>query len=278
MKKYFVIFLSILTFQFSCKKDLDIKTPQADFSVGGQSGGFTITYTDTSFIIGTHDALILMNQSTNADSVAWNFDNGKKSNSNNPLLTYDNPGNYSVSLTAYGKNGIKSVVSKKIKVMERILKTFSINNLDLNRFAPSQSGLPIFSKLNIWLEIKFSQSTTDALTSNGDILAPVVYKSPIFANIDSSFHSSLTFTLPTINKVIINSPVNNYDYTSKGRGVIVNLYGQDNSGTYLLASSAWSGTGLQILNGGNPASSKHFGLQTFVAGSPTNIKLDCEYQ
>jgi len=272
-----LIFFSILItiFEFSCKKDTtQLMQAKADFSVGGQLGGLVITYTDSSFIIGTHDALVLMNQSTNADSIIWNFGNGKTANNNNALLSYDSAGNYIVSLTAFNKNGTKSVTSKKVIAMERVVKRLSINNLQLNRFAPSQNGLPTFSKVNLWLEIKFSQTWTDSITPTGDILAPVIYKSPAFTNIDSSLHSSLTFTLP--NKVIINYPVNNYDYTSKGRGTIVNLYAQDNSGTYLLASSWWGG--LQISNGGNPASSKNFGLQFYVPGSTNVISLDCLYQ
>src|SRR3954471_15848382 len=188
MKKHFAIIISIIIFQYSCKKDTaSPEHPTAVFSIGGQSGGFNITYTDTSFIIGTHDALVLTSQSTNADSITWNFGNGKKSNSKNTLLTYDSAGNYNVILTAYNKNGTQSLASKKVTVMERVLKGISINNLDLNKFSPGQNGLPIFTKLNLWLEIKFSQSSTDATTSNGDILAPVVFKSPVFSNIDSSF-------------------------------------------------------------------------------------------
>ena len=268
----FVIALSFV----SCKKDSDpLLKPKADFSIG-EYGGFNQSYADTAFIIGTHDALVLRNQSTNANAIIWNFGNGKTVTDNNPLLTYDSAGNYNVSLTAYNKNGTVSMTSKNIIVMERVLKSFSINNLEINKFAPSQNGLPIFTKINLWLEVKFSHSTSDTYTSNGDILAAVVYKSPVFTNIDSSFHSSINFALGGTEKVIINSPVNNYDYTSTGRGIIINLYGQDNSGTYLLSSSSW--TGIQVLNSGNPAHSKNFGLLTFVAGSPTNVVLDCEYK
>lgn len=270
----FVMTLSLV----SCKKDsAPLLKPEANFSVG-EYGGFNETYTDTAFIIGTHDALVLRNQSTNADSIIWNFGNGKTATDNNTLLTYDSSGNYNVSLTAYNKNGTVSMTSKNIIVMERVLKSFSINNLEINKFAPSQNGLPVFTKINLWLEVKFSHVNSDTHTSNGDILAPVVYKSPVFTNIDSSFHSSINFSLNGTEKVIINAPVNNYDYTSTGRGIIINLYGQDNSGTYLLSSSAWSGTGIQVLNSGNPAHSKNFVIQTFVAGSPTNVELDCEYK
>lgn len=109
----------------------------------------------------------------------------------------------------------------------------------MNNFVPNPSGLPIFSKVDLWLEIKYSQKG-DSITSNGEILAPVIYKSPVFTDIDSSFHSSLTYTLAETDKVVISCPVNgSYIYSDTGRGTIVSLYARDNCGTYLIATSGW---------------------------------------
>lgn len=254
---------------FSCTKNsISLAKPQADFYFGQY---------DTAAVIGTHDKLYAHNRSVGYDSLTWTDGNGKTYRGDLASLTYDVPGDYKVSLTAYNKSGT-TTISRSVKVMERVLKSFSINNVYINRFALAQNGLPLFSKINMWLEVKFSHSNEDAYTSNGDILAPVVYQSPVFTNIDSSFHSSLNFTLNGPDKVVIKAPVNNSDFTSVGRGILINLYGQDNSGTYLLASSAWSGIGIHILNGGNPAHSSEFGLQTLVAGSPTSVVLNCQYQ
>ena len=273
-----VLILVFSTFLYSCKKDaLPGPNPQSDFSVS-EYGGFGITYTDTAFIIGTHDALMLHNLSANSDSISWNFGDGRISTDNDALLTYDSAGIFQVVLTAYGKNGQTSISSIPVTVKERVLKSFSIDNLDINKFAPSQNDLPTFTTIDLWMEIKLSRSSADLFTSNGDIMAPVVYKSPFFTNIDSSFHSSINFTIPETNKALVFSPVSNSDYYSGGRGLIINLYGQDPTGTYLLSSSAWSGIGISLSNGGNPAMVKSYDLKTYVAGSPTTIVLNCQFQ
>lgn len=277
MKNLLFLLASFSFFLFSCKKGEDsAPVPKASFSVG-EYGGLGETYTDTAFIIGTHDALVLHSLSQNADSIFWNLGNGSVSADKDVLLTYDSTGTFQVTLTAYGKTGHMDVShALPIVVKERLLKSYSVNNLDINKFAPSQNGLPVFSKINIWMEIKLSRSVNDPYTSNGDILAPIIYKSPVFKNIDSSFHSSLSFNIPASDRVLIDCPVNNSDYYAGGRGLLINLYGQDNTGTYLLSSSAWSG--ISVSNGGNPARVTNYDLQTPVAGSPTSVTLHCEFQ
>lgn len=266
MKYTFLIPLLFVMCQMSCKKDTLAIKANADFSIGVQ-------------VLGTHDDISLLSESTNADSIRWDLGNGKTFNKKDTMVSFDSAGIYAITLTAFNKNGSKSSISRKITVKERVIKSISINHLQLNAFAPSQNGLPIFAKADLWIEIKYSQSW-DPATPNGDILAPVIYQSPLFANVDSAMHSSLIYNLPSVNKVIINYPVWNSTYPiypAKGRGTIVNLYAQNNAGTFLLASSLWGG--LQIVSGGgDPAFSDNFSLGMTVPRSSNEIKLDCVYQ
>jgi len=277
MKSILTALATVLLFISCTKHSISVK-PQARFFFGD---------TDTTAIIGTHDELHLYSYSIAADSVNWNLGNGKIMRGDLVIFSYDSAGTYKVSLTAYGKNGITSTVSRTVTVKERVLKSFSINDLHINKFALSQNGLPVFTNFNLWLQVKFSHSNTDTFTSNGDMLVPVVYSSPVFANIDSSFHSSINFTLNSTDKVVIPFPINNVYYQNVGRGLLINLYGQDNSGTYLLASSGWTGRGNVVvwygpgnvvLNYGNPALSSHYALTTYAPGSLTQVVLNCEYE
>lgn len=164
---------------------------------------------------------------------------------------------------------------------ERVLKNISIDKLALNKFSPSQNGLPVFTKLDLWVVLKRSTSLNDTMSSNGDFDVPVIYQSPVFQNIDSSFHSSLNYSIPSTLKVALNCPIMYPDgIRPEGYGLILNLYGKDQSGTYLLASSRWNGVGLMMtdLTGGNPSLSNSFGIMTPVAGSPTSITLNFLYQ
>ena len=277
MKKGSVLFLAGLIFLFSCKKN--ILQAKADFNLSGPFGGWVIRNGDTCFIIGTHEQLIFHNRSLNADLIQWNFGNGKISNSGDTSITYDTPGNYVVTLTAFNNNKPTSSASVKVIVTERVVKSIAINNLQLNQFTPNQPGLPVFSKADLWVEIKFTDAW-DTVTSNGDVLAPVIYQSPVFSNVDSGFHSSLIYNLPVLNKVVVNYPVHLSDlpvsYPQGGWGTIVNLYGKNSTGTYLLASSRWGG--LQIFNWGNPALVENFSLQFSIPASSNVIQLNCLYQ
>jgi PKD repeat protein len=266
--------LSALIFLLvSCKSEDPIAPPKptAEIDVRMSWGG--PANTETMLVMGTHDITLLSSTVTNADSILWDFGNGVRSREKIVTVVYDEKGTYNLTLTAFGKGGEKSVATKAMNVKERVVTGFVIDKLYMNDFAKSQSGLPVFSKLDLWIELKFSQ-TTPPWTDNHDVIAPTIYKSPVFTQVDSSFHSAITYALPHPNDIVINYPVNNSDY-SQGPGLIANLYGKDNSGTYLLLSSAWSG--FYILNAANPAFSFDYGLQ-LTFGSGAQLKLDCQFQ
>jgi hypothetical protein len=279
MERVFLLFILIAAVLFACKKESNTAVqPVAKFSVGriGEDYLSYGGYGDSSFFaMGTKDTYNLINQSTNTDSILWDFGNGIKSNSTNPLFPSERVGTYKVTLTAF-KNGRRSTASKQIAVHDRVVKSFSINDLQLNKFLRGQNRFPTFSKVNLWMEIKYSQGP-DAVTPNGDVLAPTIYKSPIFENVDSSFHSSLAYTL--LERVIIYFPVNNQNYPLTGRGTFVNLYAQDNSGSYLLTSSTWFTDGLQFFGSGpNPFVSKNFIVGVQEPFSTNRILLNCAYE
>ncbi len=77
----------------------------------------------------------------------------------------------------------------------------------MNSIYNTQNGLPFFKKADVWVESKFSKSWNDAFLSNGDINAPVVYKTPVFHNIDTSLQAP--FTVNISEKVVINTAVFN---------------------------------------------------------------------
>lgn len=272
------LFVLLLFTIGSCRKsEPEAIHPKADFGVFNYLGILQIT--QDAFTIGTQDALMLNNSSQYADSVVWDLGNGITKSANNFMLSYDQPGTYTVTLKAYG-HGFMDTKKITVTVYQRIIKGFTIQNLYLNKFAPSQNGLPIFTKANLWLEVKYSSSKNDIFTADGDVNCPVIYKSNLLVNIDSGFHSSLYVTLNPSEKIPMYSPVNNLDFTNAGLGLIINLYGQDASGSYLLCSSRWSGIAPYLVY--NPPNfSKLPTTYSFnfpVAGSPTSISLNCAYE
>lgn len=267
---------------FGCKKSNVDTTPPPTANFRAVSAfQSTISSINAPLVIGTYDTVILINSSLNADSVVWNVGGKKVSTSNTAGITFYSAGSYTITLTAISKSGKQNIASVNVVAKDRVLKNLSIDKLYVNSFSPSQNGLPVFTKLDLWLVLKHSISSTDTMTSNGDVEAPIIYQSPVFENIDSSFHSSIKYTLPSTLKVVLSSPLMYPDgIHRKGLGLMLNLYGKDKSGTYLLASSRWSGVSFSMtdLTGGNPTLSNSFGLVTYAAGSPTSMTLNFLYQ
>jgi PKD repeat protein len=58
------------------------------------------------------------NKSENAVSYYWDFDNGHKSNLENPTYTYSGGGIYDVTLTVYGANNISDSKTRTLIINE----------------------------------------------------------------------------------------------------------------------------------------------------------------
>jgi hypothetical protein len=238
----------------ACKKDnSSLIAPIVDFSIDGD--------TSHSLTIGTYDQYSLINNSTNADSFLWDLGNGTTSKDRDIVLTYPKSGTYKVTLTAINRDGNKSVLSKSIKVVSPILKQVVIKSLNWNSGFGRPVIWPIFIKANVWVEIVKAKPNQDyPLLSNGSFDAPVIYKSRIASNIDSSA-VPIVFDIPQ--KIVLDIPTLTLRYGYKGRGYGFNLYAQDATGTYLLSSTFW-GVGFSY-RGSIPSNT--FTIMTGILGS-----------
>ncbi len=264
---FFSSLLLSLALVVSCRSDLVTLQPKADFSIGG---------TATSVTIGTHDALYPENLSSNATSVVWDFGNGTTSTDQHPKVTYSTSGNYDLTLTAFGQEGSKNVIKKTVVVKERILKSIQLEKVHLNSYLAGQAAgvtFPVFSKLDLWVEIKFSQGPVQR-SSGFDIVAPTIFKTPIYA-VDSALQSTLIYNLPQSQDVVVNYPVDDPDFYQGGFGLVANMYGTDGANTYLLFSSSWSGFGFS--GSTSPAFSNSFNAIFTPPGSPTKLTLNIEF-
>lgn len=272
MKNSFLSTLFVLVvLVFSCKSDLVTPQPKADFSIDGTAA--------TSVTIGTHDALYPENLSSNTTSIVWDFGNGTTSTDQRPKVTYSTRGNYDLTLTAFGQGGTKSVIKKNIIVKERILKSIQVDKIYLNSYLAGQAAsitFPVFSKLDLWIELKFSQVPVQRRQPNNDIIAPTIFKTPIYAAVDSTLQSTLTYYLPQDQNVVINYPVGDQDFYQGGFGLFANMYGTDGTNTYLLYSSSWWGFGFS--GSTNPSFTNSFDIIFTVPGSPTKLTLKIQFQ
>jgi PKD repeat protein len=219
----------------SCKKDnltnaVTLPLPTASFSVVGDTLNNVIT-------MGTYDQYQLINNSTNADSYSWNFGNDSTSNRETPVLSYPKSGNYVVTLTAQNATGQKSTIIKNVKVLNRVIRQVVIKGL--TNF--NSSSLQTLNNPNVWAVIKLGGNNViypQPVGQNSSFNAPIVYQSPV-QNIGSA---NLPFTFNVTNKIVLDFPalatlIEKGLAGYKGIGYGLELYAQDNSGTYLLSSS-----------------------------------------
>ena len=236
MKNKLFLIAIVVIGMASCKKDNPTNTatlplPTASFSVVGDTLNNVIT-------IGTYDQYQLINNSTSADSYSWNFGNDSTSNRETPALSYPKSGSYVVTLTVQNATGQKSTITKNVKVLDRIIKQVVIKGLtNFNSSSPQTLNNP-----NVWAVIKLGGNNViypQPVGTSSSFNAPVVYRSPVVQNIGPA---NLPYTFNVTNKIVLDFPalatlIETGLAGYKGIGYGLELYAQDNSGTYLLSSS-----------------------------------------
>jgi PKD repeat protein len=237
-------FLTFFVFSFSaCKKDNTVAgpAPVADFSL---ATAYLSNDTSQLITMAAYDGFSLNNNSANADTYFWDFGNGTTSTDKAPVASYSKSGSYTLKLTASAKDGRKSEVTKTVKVLDYISKQIVITSLN------SQSALgwgpryPAGNKLNVWAEILQGASNQRyPLSSSGVPEAPLVYKTAVATGVDAS---KIPLSFDIFNKLAIDMQTFGKCCGYSGLGYIVNVYGQDNTGTYLLFSSYGSGIGFSM--------------------------------
>jgi hypothetical protein len=140
MKHLFATILISCFFFIGCKKDI-ITIPTADFSFRGD--------TSSVFKMATYDTCTLINNSVNSDSSYWNLGNGNISRDKNLVLTYANSGTYNIKLTVKNKDGQETSTTKKVIVLDRVLKKIIIKKFTGTPFPTTFQILIPFGLLHL---------------------------------------------------------------------------------------------------------------------------------
>ena len=255
------ILLSVLisAMLFSCASDEF--GPVADFT-------FRNTTTQT-FIMATYDTCSLVNRSENTQSVSWNLGDGRTSNDQNVILSYEKSGTYDVTLTVTGEYGQETTTSKQVIVKDRVLRSIEISKV---YWEESTNGWPPTSKADIYLQI---QMYTDAEMTGGYLCAdcPVLFTSDIVPDVD---HLTTTpITIPVNEKVIIDKRLINFAHPDNlNAAYLVSLMAKgDNGNVYCLQSNRGGGSYFGVLT-------ENFAENKFVVqnGLFSEYLLVCTYE
>lgn len=160
-----------IVYDFSQDWDFSVNTTAADFTE-------SITGSDVSF----------MNFSSDFDSLLWDFDDGNTSTEIDPIHTYTQSGDYTVSLTAF-----------KCNKSDLISKTINIEIIsDVESFEPdhSFSAYPslVADNLIIRLNADFLAEQIDIFDINGNLISRTQIKNTSL-NIDASAWQSGNYFL-----------------------------------------------------------------------------------
>lgn len=146
-----LLLLSTLVFA-SCKKDKDLEKiyPSASFN-------FTLSQDHAPATV------YFENLSLNATSYNWDFGNGRTSSLFEPQITYNNPGTYNITLTAYNRDG-KDTFSQAVEVIYKPSPTsLRIDGLQITSMSlagwDTLSGPDVYFKM--WLGNNMVIDNTD---------------------------------------------------------------------------------------------------------------------
>jgi hypothetical protein len=231
--KYKLIVLAILTTAiYSCNKD--IIEPVSSFTLNGD--------TISTLKLETFDEFRVTNNSINADSVLWDLGDGRTSKEINSSLFYPKSGTYTLKLIARNNNGSFRESSKKIVVLDRVLKRIEISAVDWDPTNTTEGWPTTNSNVDIYFQIQlFTDHTMDPIGIYPK--CPVLYTSPIVKNISNHTYrpnNPIVFYLDQkfiINKALVHNPL----YGEKNAYLFSVMAKDINGKTYCLINSTFVG-------------------------------------
>jgi len=263
-KNLFFLAITLLIIN-GCKKDEPF--PISSFSFRGD--------TITTLKMATSDTCSLINTSKNADSVFWDFGDGRTSIEKQIILSYPKSGSYSIKLTTTNNNGQKSFESKKVVILDRILKKVVIDFVQWDPTNRSE-GWPTSTIADIYFQIQmFTDNTMNPIGIFPN--CPVLFTSPIVKDVTNHFTPPASpIEIPITEKVIIEkNMVQRANMETINKTYVFSLMAKDADGKVycLVNNSMIGGSSFGIFK-------EDFTLNTFIVSLQffSSFKLICDFE
>ena len=261
--KHIYLLLGIILSLYACRKETI--SPQADFSFRNDTASV--------FKMATWDTCTLFDHSLNADSSYWNTGNDTIVKGRKIVLSYPKSGTYTVTLTTKNNNGRIDSVSKKVIVLDRVLKKVIIKSIYWdtipNRIPNFNATWPTTSYADVYVLIQNMKVGNEVHFPGPGGLAPdlpVIYKSPVLPH-QYCNQNPLSLEIPVPGKVIMEKPGFGWG------GYLVSMIAENAKGPYCLFSNMWSGStfGIWVEDFANNRFMFKAGLFSFV-------EFECVYE
>lgn len=262
-----LIFTSALALA-SCQKDsIPGPAPVASFDVVGTAADVVT--------VGTYDPIRVTNTSVNAVDYQWTLGNDSTKTGLNPgLLRYPKAGTYTLTLTAQNAGGQKSTTTRRVRVLDRVVKQIVIVGTRFENASPPRPfpAPTVRAVLRLAPNRQTFPTPTNPYASYD---APIIFQSPLLPNLTAA---QLPYTLPVPGRLVLDYPAliaqstQELGYTGVGYGL--ELYVQDAADTYLASSSYQARYRSQA---GNISIRADIAQNVFIA-QYSNIRLVCAYE
>ncbi|MCX6320417.1 MAG: PKD domain-containing protein [Bacteroidia bacterium] len=219
-----------------CNKDKVVVEPISSFSFRGD--------TISTLKMATLDTCTLFNNSKNADSVFWDFGDGRTSRDNQVILSYSKSGAYTINLTTKNNDGQKSTISKKVVVLDRVMKEIVIDYVQWD--TSNTNGWPTSSVVDIYFQIQ--NYISDTMEPMGIFPnCPILFTSSIVKNINNhysppTYHS---IVIPITEKFIIDKSFVQFPYGQYGinHAYLFSLMAKDSNGNIFCLENSYAAGG-----------------------------------
>lgn len=217
----------------SCKKDSvpSPPAPVARFDVDGTATTDVIT-------VGTYDPIQVKNTSANAVAYQWTLGNDSTTTRRDPgSFRYPKAGTYTLTLTALDASGQKATASRRVKVLDRVIKQIVVVGTRFENFSVPNafSGRAVQAVLRL---APAGQSYPTPPNPYASYDAPIIFQSAV---LPFPTNAQLPYTIPVPGRLVLDYPALNAQFTTQwgyaGIGYGLELYALDGTKSYLASSS-----------------------------------------
>lgn len=258
MRKLVMVLLSA-SLLLGCE-DEEFKTAMnADFTIEANKENSTI------YLISSKNYQ-LKKLSNVGTAFTWNLGDGRSASGENPSISYEKAGEYTITLTVSNSNGQSATTSKNVKVLDCVLKSIAITSLNLQN--SDLTAINSNTPLQLWMEItKGEEGKVYPIRENGSFDAPVILTT---SKITYTSQNALPLVFQVEKDIHLNPDGFNTNFTN-GVGYGINLFGSNKSLTNLISSSYFSGSNTIV---SDDFSKRKFAVTSSYSG--TQLSLQCE--
>lgn len=198
--------------------------------------------------VGTSDEFLASSESENSNSVLWELGDGRTSTETSLRISYPKSGTYTLKLTASNDDGETAVSSKKIIVLDRVLKRIDLYFAQWDS-ANYTEPWPRTNMVDIYFQMQ--KYTDEAFDKDGFYYnCPIIYTSSIIPNVKNKGYWS---TQPSAviwidEKIIIDKNLVQFAPGNLNKAYLFSIMGKDASGKkYRITNNAFSGFSFGIM-------------------------------